>query len=701
MKKSKNLKIIEEANIIHDNFLDIIGNEFRFDHEKGLAEWLKNSVDAYITSDVPDSEQYIVIRMKDGDKNGGVMEMIDFVGMDQSHIDKSYKRWGDPKAAKRGSEKKVYGGHGNGGKFYMRQMFLTSHFVTYKNGYLNIFGFNENRIYGFADGFKAHKIKPVEALKVAGIADIFFPNNIRESIMSGKIGFTVVRGIGPEGMKNKIKFGKLISRLKNHPQARRLLSRINVWASHNNSDYILLKPDELKPLPGFDTLRVFEIPKELKYLEDGEGVIVPMISKKYSDSGKLIIKTSEEALVRNSRLGDLNRIDIIGEIGVLASYQILEIGVSIFPQASFLYGECVCPILEDSEMDCVKNDRSKLVENLRSRALIEWIKFKIDEVAGEIVAKEKFDQEKDQKKISTAFNDYLNKWKDHFMNKIMSDLSQLSGDGFKNIDDNNNKEPTRRTLEAPENNLAFVFPVADIIKGEEKKITLKASSPEPIPIGSIIQLEIDNKKIILTDKELKITADSLRITKKGESVAILNTYVGGEVVGAEGKLIAKIGKFKAEITLRVIDQNLSEKSKKPKMPRVLLSGTDSDPLGISSSGSIILTERNPVVYQRVQDVAEGIYWINTQSPLARAILSKYAEHSIRWRDYLFQRYVDIFVKQILHEIQKRDPEGFNADAVDNALDSKIMQIHSAAFNELGKFFFDEKFIPLNSEEEQQ
>jgi adenylylsulfate kinase-like enzyme len=115
---------------------------------------------------------------------------------------------------------------------------------------------------------------------------------------------------------------------------------------------------------------------------------------------------------------------------------------------------------------------------------------------------------------------------------------------------------------------------------------------------------------------------------------------------------------------------------------------------------VTLTERNPLVYQRVQDVAEGIYWINTQSPLAKAILNKYADHSTRWRDYLFQRYVDIFVKQILHELQKRDPEGFKADAVDNALDTKIMQIHSAALNDLGKFFFDETFVPLNPEERQ-
>lgn len=347
-------------------------------------------------------------------------------------------------------------------------------------------------------------------------------------------------------------------------------------------------------------------------------------------------------------------------------------------------------------MDSVKNDRAKLVPNPRSNALIEWIRSRVDEVASEIVSKEKAEQEADQKKISAAFNDYLNKWKDRFMNKIMSDLALGGGGAFEDGDEEGQR---RKILEAPENGLAFSFPIAEIRKGEEKKITLKALVPDPIPIGSIISLTIENPKIKVIDKELKVKSDGLRATSKGEGVAVLNTYASGEEIGEEGKLVAKVGKLKAEIILRVVELTASDKAKKPKTPKVLLSGTDLDPLGISPGGTLTLTERNPVVYQRVQDVAEGIYWINTQSPLAKAILARYADHSVRWRDYLFQRYVDIFTKQILHEFQKRDPEGFKADAVDNALDTKIMQIHSLAVNDLGKFFFDEAFVPSKSEEE--
>lgn len=34
--------------VIDEAVLDLIGNEFKFDHAKGLAEWIKNSCDAYL-----------------------------------------------------------------------------------------------------------------------------------------------------------------------------------------------------------------------------------------------------------------------------------------------------------------------------------------------------------------------------------------------------------------------------------------------------------------------------------------------------------------------------------------------------------------------------------------------------------------------------------------------------------------------------
>jgi hypothetical protein len=104
--------------VIDEAVLDLIGNEFKFDHAKGLAEWLKNSCDAYLREKTPDDEQFIIVRLVDG-RNGQLsrIECIDFVGMTKKQIDDAFKRFFDPQAAKKGAKEvqiKTLGGHGNG-----------------------------------------------------------------------------------------------------------------------------------------------------------------------------------------------------------------------------------------------------------------------------------------------------------------------------------------------------------------------------------------------------------------------------------------------------------------------------------------------------------------------------------------------------------------------------------------------------------
>src|SRR5439155_25855781 len=126
---------------------------------------------------IPDDQQTVFIRLVE-QSNGQLqrIECIDFVGMTKRQIDDAFKRFFDPQAAKKGAkitEKlKTLGGHGNGGKFYMRQMFRTSKAVTYRDGLLNVFGFNSKKQYGFEEGFENKKIGPQEALRLAGIEHI-------------------------------------------------------------------------------------------------------------------------------------------------------------------------------------------------------------------------------------------------------------------------------------------------------------------------------------------------------------------------------------------------------------------------------------------------------------------------------------------------------------------------------------------------
>jgi hypothetical protein len=138
------------------------------------------------------------------------------------------------------------------------------------------------------------------------------------------------------------------------------------------------------------------------------------------------------------------------------------------------------------------------------------------------------------------------------------------------------------------------------------------------------------------------------------------------------------------------DEGGGDTPKKTKRsPKVLLSGQDPDPF--EPYEPISLTPRHPAVYQRPKDYEEGVYWINTSAPLAKSILERYDQNSPRWRDYLFQRYVDIFIKEALTNLEKQDPAEFNAANVDTTTSEIVQRIHQAAADELGSFLFEDNF----------
>ncbi len=423
------IEILEEKNVIDDHLLDIIGNEFKFSHEKGLAEWLKNSIDAYLRAEKEDSESFVIFRFSDDDEI--TFEGIDFVGMTSDDIDKALKRWGDPEAAKRGTGKRVFGGHGNGGKFYMRQMFRQSHFITFRSGRLNVFGFSENKKYGFAKGLKDKIFKPEEAMNFAGIHQIDLPPNVRKNILNGKNGFTVVKGISPHNItKKKLNLNKLCEKFRHFPQARMILKYKPVSVMYNDKIFIeRLLPEEIPPMASFEKQFEILMPTTLLWEDNEEKETVILSNEKYK-AGKLVLYTANEPLSRNSRIGDLNRIDIIGEIGVIASYRISEIGfVSHLSSAEFIYGECSCPILEDPEDDCVKNDRSTLVENLKTKTLRKWIGEQIDKLAAKIEEKEKKEVQAKNVETLAEINKVLNEWKNKFMLKVFREILGGAGEG--------------------------------------------------------------------------------------------------------------------------------------------------------------------------------------------------------------------------------------------------------------------------------
>ena len=581
--------------VIDEAVLDLIGKEFRFDHAKGLAEWLKNSSDAYLREQQPDDEQLIIVRFVENGKQISRVECIDFVGMRKKQIDDAFKCFFDPQAAKKGAKNaaslKTLGGHGNGGKFYMRQMFKTSKAITYRDGKMNIFGFNAKKQYGFEVGFEDKAMKLAEALTYAGLDKLDIPDDVRKRLEKGTTGFTVVMGEGPEKVRGTANLKTLIDKLIFHPQARRLIERKPVFVVFNHETARnRLMPPKIEPKEGFETPVVVLIPETL--VHDGQSLA--FTNNSYSFAGRLVLKTSQEPL--RAHLATMNTVDFLGEVGVIASYRIHELGTSRFSgQVEFIYGECECPILEDPDHDCVSNDRQKLVDMDRSQAIRGWVRDQVEELAEKMETKVQQERKQQDLKNTSALNEILNRWKERFMSQVWTEM--FAGQG---------------------------------------------------PAG---------------------TAGGGAGTGAGGKGDGKNT--GGKAQGEEGQ------------------EGGSEKVRKPRFPQVLVSGQDCDPLDPLSTTPYNVDPRQHAVYQRFQDVSAGIYWINTSRPLAEKIISEYNADSPRWREYLFQRYVEIISKEAIWQLGKQETS-LTPDDVIRKLDEVQTRVHDQAAKDLMSFLFSEQ-----------
>ncbi len=78
--------------------------------------------------------------------------------------------------------------------------------------------------------------------------------------------------------------------------------------------------------------------------------------------------------------------------------------------------------------------------------------------------------------------------------------------------------------------------------------------------------------------------------------------------------------------------------------------------------------------------------------MAVGVYEKFGFDSLQWRNFLFQRYVDIFVKELVYELYRKDYENFSAERVDVEISELIRNIHMNAKEDLDTFLFDESFI---------
>jgi hypothetical protein len=431
----------EDLRVHEEGAIKLICKPFQ-SHENGMPEWVKNSADVYARSNTPEAGRVIVIIFDHGRKGASSISCLDFVGMTSTVIEKSFRIWADPEAATRGGVvgAGIQGGHGNGGKCYMTQMFdryAMLRTVTQKKG--NCYGVVAGSIkFGYIpdrDEGRDFPVKDAQAELEKALKEVHcrfkdLPEEAHKAFKNGN-GFTLLTGVGPKGYGSKIPVQSLISNLQENAQMIRTLELCRVFVIVNGEltdDGKPLSLPEIKPMEGAEAPRVVPIPPKLKDPVSGEQVST--IDDGKSPVGSLTLRTSDVSM-RWSRKG---RHTIIykaksGYIGFIPMFQ-LDVQS---PYRDRIYGECHLESLEPFK----QNDRGALATGPLPRAVERFISEQVQIYAKEFEAKERRRYDQEEKNAISKMNEALDRWKNRLLTEVMKGLWG-AGDGI--------RKPTRETL---------------------------------------------------------------------------------------------------------------------------------------------------------------------------------------------------------------------------------------------------------------
>lgn len=413
----------EPYDIAAKDAVDLIGRSFNFSHPKGVVEWLKNSWDAYQRLDkarrvAPNA----AIDLRGSGKSFREVAVVDFCGMRGSEIDDAFKKWFSVTAATRGRKRsEIYGGHGNGGKFYMRQMFQRSHITTWLDGTLHRFGFNEEKEYGYDTRYKDFSCEIEEALRIAQIDLNLIPPEPAELLAHGNAGFTVVRGFSARGRGAQVLIGTLLEALRKHAQMATLLDSmsVGVWV-HGVSHLERLQPERPDRHPDFPLVE-FDLPRVLSGSagEFDYGASDP--------AGNLKIAVAVQPLTGRAKA--FNRVDVSGGFGVVASYPLPELPLTNLRGAEWLMATLLCEGVEDPNASLVENDRERLVAGPKTDLLLAWIARKLDEQAGRVEEQSARERRETQAAETARLTADLNRYARQFLRDFYREALGGAGEG--------------------------------------------------------------------------------------------------------------------------------------------------------------------------------------------------------------------------------------------------------------------------------
>jgi len=430
----------EEIQIHRENAIRHMCQPF-LSHENGLPEWVKNSAAAYIREGREPGKRTIMLLFATKQRSvPASIACLDLVGMSSTQIEEDFRRWADPDAAVRRGTKGVsigeLGGHGNGGKCYMTQMFEDfASFQTVRNGLGCSYGVKGGSVaFGYVPNPQDGKDFAVDSIPDAiyscmrpmraGVSSL--PEDIRSLVSEAK-GFTFIRGVCPRYWEERDACQNLIESLLGHHQMITPLQQCQIYILINGTPYNGGQPlalPRIDPMQGYETPRVLSIPETVRDPVSNQNVSTTQRSR--FPAGELRIYTSD----KNMRLGrggkrqwrhtvtyHTNQSGVIGKIPMLS----LDADSGY---RDYLYCECFLEALDEFQ----QNNRGPLAESPLPRAVNAWIASQVRAFCRELEERDKRLIREQDKNELTRLNDWLDQWKNQILQEFMQGLYG-QGDG--------------------------------------------------------------------------------------------------------------------------------------------------------------------------------------------------------------------------------------------------------------------------------
>ena len=583
VKESKAVAERIETKISPD-VLDLIGREFRFSHAKGISEWLKNSLDIYLLRTQEGTESIsgqwpAYLHLVDGGPN---VALIDFGGASFAELEDFLLVWFKSDAATRGGRSQdvaLTGGHGNGGKFYMREMFRRgARFTTISNGRLS--SLVVDKATDGTTGFWEVKDEPAtwEAAVSQGFKEPELGDHkavidairkhdpgIAKDLDSSQRGLTIVVGRAARQMNssNDVVSGrawrsqKLIDEICVVSGAYRPLRELEIRVLHNGR----LVLADLDPLPIEEDPQwppqVVSLPAQV--VDNG---ITVTLTKMRGDVGGLTLRKSLSPL--SGVLRDRNAITVMDAGGnPIGTFGAASLAAGNPDLTRFLFGEL--SLLFPEIKDSVSNDRESLLRNDLTNALRSWVadqvRVRTDEIEREVKQKSEKRLLEEAAQLNQSLNDYARKF--------------------------------------------------------------------------------------LQELETEVFVDWLDDEGGGE---------GGDGTGGGGKGRGRgSGGGKGIGGGRKDKPGTEHKVRRPRFPRILLSGFDDDP---ATNTPRVLSGGHPPIYQNESDLAQNIWWINTSHPYADEAIQprRGGPNGQAWRAYHLFMFRDIVQVEHMRMLRRREAE---------------------------------------------